>query len=445
LNSANWDIRTTTTECKSRSGSSDMPLLGRTTRRLLRTVGGKPHSSEEDHADPLPTPPASDSTRSSMPGTTIDADEEDIFREPDSSEDEQETASKPSVANGFRTAATVNIHNQSVQHSAFKTAVQVETSESDGNVRRSQRSSFKQPQSAVELDQTTQHSASTKRTFQQPRTVESPDSTSGTHGNPDQQSSGDDDAMFFSSQGSSKRHKNLHAVPGYGKQGKQRRQRRKDETTQRARRLEQEAKAKEQAKPTFAMPKSVDMFEFGQQPQWRHWMDVQANPANTTTDLPSSPTSSLSSAPSDIETQDITSLALPDVGPYIPLVECTICHKHVNRFLREDFESEFALQGQMSFKWQKRFCIYHKQSEGREQWEERQYPQIEWSGLEKRMRRHRSHLLAIVNGTRNSVHKAKLEQEQKEGYKTIIQARNSDLAKKRACVGYYGPRGEKAM
>jgi hypothetical protein len=422
-----------------------MPLLARTHLKLLRTVGGKPHSSDADHADPLPTPPASDSTRSSMPETTIDADEEDIFRDPESSEDEQETASKPSSADGFRTAATVDVRTQRVQPSTFKTAVQVETLDGGGNVRRSQRSGFKQPQSTVELDQTTQHSASTKRTFQQPRTVESPDTTSGTHGNPDQQSNSDDDAMFFSSQGSSKRHKNLHAVPSYGKKDRQQRRRREEASSQRAKRLEQEAKAKAQVKPTFAKPKSFDMFEFGQQPQWRHSMDVQANPINTTTDLPSSPTSSLSSAPSDIETQDITSLALPEVGPYIPLVECTICHKHVNRFLREDFESEFALQGQISFKWQKRFCTYHKQSEGREQWEERQYPHIEWSGLEKRMRRHRSHLLAVVNGKRNSAHKAKLETEQKEGYKTIVQAQNSDLAKRRACVGYYGPQGEKAM
>lgn len=67
--------------------------------RLLRTAGGKPHATNEDHEDPLPTPPASNSTRSSDVKRVV---EEDVTRSPESTDDEGLKAPGPTSAGGFQ-------------------------------------------------------------------------------------------------------------------------------------------------------------------------------------------------------------------------------------------------------------------------------------------------------------------------------------------------------
>jgi hypothetical protein len=114
-------------------------------------------------------------------------------------------------------------------------------------------------------------------------------------------------------------------------------------------------------------------------------------------------------------------------------------------FLKQEFEDEFAPGKHMSYKWQQRFCRYHKQHEARQLWQERSYPDIDWDGLERRMMKYHSHLESVMSGKHTSPFRDELEQRVKSRAKTTMQAVNSEDAKGGAHVGYYGPRGEKAM
>jgi hypothetical protein len=195
--------------------------------------------------------------------------------------------------------------------------------------------------------------------------------------------------------------------------------------------------------PVFKAAKGVDMFRFTGGDAESQFKTPRPSAATSNSRSPS--LSPLSSAPSSPEVEEIQDLNLPDAQPYCPKTECSICRSSVDLFLKEQFEDQFTLGKHKSYKWQQRFCRYHKQHEAKQLWQERGYPTIHWDGLERRMISFHSHLEKVIAGKTPSHYRDELAERLKGRTKTTLQAVNSEDVKGGAHVGYYGPRGEKAM
>ena len=390
-----------------------MPLLARKgAPKLLTKVEGKQHATQDDYVDKLPTPPTSSSTRSSASRSALIETEEDIYRDPESSDDEP--------------AADAQL---------------------DGPV------GFKRPSQIPDLG----HTLPALPTFKKP-VSSSPLSLVSKRSNGSDEPSSDAEDPIFSPQGSKRQRKsyggNIHAPPPkarskhlvYGMGGKTRSPKR-----DRAASFNQLKKPKAQddlQKPEFQLAKGADIFQFKGTSTGPAFKTPRAsmdgpNAGGARSRSPS--LSSLSSALDSPGVEEIQSLDLPTAQPYTPTAECTICGRSVGLFLKQDFEDEFAPGKHMSYKWQQRFCRYHKQYEAKQLWQERGYPDIEWDSLEMRMTKYHSHLESVLSGKHASSFRDELQQRVKSRTKTAIQAVNSEEAKGGAHVGYYGPRGEKAM
>ena len=384
--------------------------LTKTGHRLLRTVKNKPHATQDDHYDAPPTPPATSSTRSSTSQNSVKKEEEeDINRDPVSSDEEKPIGD--------------------------------------------QRSNFVPPQGDGAADEVpkapkarSQHSASHENT------------TSRRSNGMDNRSSDSENAVF-GSQAPRKRQKrgpfnNVHAQKIAATYTVRNKLRKTSKTSGFNQPRATESKSlRAAAGPQFKAPKGGDMFEFGT-PESPPNFQPSKTPDDVSMVDPtdeqgfyslSSPLSSLSSPPSSPEVEEIKDLDLPAPQAYVQKTECTICGQDIELFLKQDFEDEFTRGKQMNYRWQQRFCRYHKQHEAKQVWQRGGYPEIEWDGLERRMRRHHSHLKDVMGGGKASYHREQLSERLKSRSKTAMQTLNETGPKRGASVGYYGPRGEKIM
>lgn len=87
----------------------------------------------------------------------------------------------------------------------------------------------------------------------------------------------------------------------------------------------------------------------------------------------------------------------------------------------------------MAWSAQQDFCNEHKKEEARIEWEERGYPEIDWSGFNDRISLHCDHLEGILEG--------KLTQDINNGKMRDIFSSGKYVA----LHGYYGPRGVRAI
>ncbi|OQN95588.1 hypothetical protein B0A48_18293 [Cryoendolithus antarcticus] len=390
-----------------------MPTLGRTSGRLLRTVSGKPHATQEDHVDALPTPPPSNTTRSSFTTSkAAEEDDEDVGRSPESSSDEAYRHQSPESASG----------------SGFKASRQLDGTNYSPSV-----AAFRHPMDSK------LHSRSPKR---------------------DAEALTDEDTPIFSSQGSfAKKHKsskaglvNIHAPTSsarsqttYGKAPARPQQKRDAVGFKAAKKLDSQAEKKVEKGPAFRKAKGGDMFAFGSSP-------TQCKPAKGATEgsvdsdsVGSPDLSELSELDSDIEEVDAKTLGLPDPEPYTPFAICKICQVQVPLLIQQEFEDRYTEGEGMTYKVQQWFCKYHRRAKAREMWEARGYPDIQWSRLDTRLKRHHKHLNAVISGRTRSVYRDRLQQQVDAGTsKTALSLVNADTNGEPALApGYYGPRGEK--
>ena len=377
--------------------------LKRTAPRLLRTVANKPHATQDDHDELLPTPPATNSTRSSASNMKpAHEDEEDVMRDPESSEDE---ASKP-----------------------------LPTAQEDA---------------ASNLP--------ARPTWKMPKGVQSPQSTRSKRSHDsDEHSSSDTGNEIFGSQ-DNKRQKssafqNIHAAPHplfqhparskvkYGSKGRQQRPSPRKEFQK------PEKKAEEVVvRPTFKradIKPPPDLFLFGAS------QDATLPGAAGASGSLSPSLSSLSSAPDSPDVEEIQQLDLPAPVPYCARTACPICGEQVEQRLKENFEDQFTRGRPLTYRWQQRFCTYHQQHDARERWTSKNYPDIDWENLKKgRLTAFDEHLRKVLNGKVSSTWRDELNKQMKTSRsKTVMQTIAADQGDKaKSSVGYYGPRGEKVM
>ncbi|GIZ44008.1 hypothetical protein CKM354_000721700 [Cercospora kikuchii] len=148
----------------------------------------------------------------------------------------------------------------------------------------------------------------------------------------------------------------------------------------------------------------------------------------------------------DLSEEDLVSIHDPDNGEPDPddgNVTCTICDERVRRLLKEEFEDEVLDTRPWSYKWQQRFCTWHKRRTVREIWQQRGYPEIDWSNLRKRICKHDKFLSDVLNDRVESHHREKLKDQSKNG-----RSRQKDIVAEgtsKFTMGYYGPRGERRV
>lgn len=124
------------------------------------------------------------------------------------------------------------------------------------------------------------------------------------------------------------------------------------------------------------------------------------------------------------------------------LVRCSICSNLVKKTLRETYEDQTLLGRPWTFKWQQRFCTWHKKQTAQEMWDEKGYPAINWDQLHQRMRKHDEFLSDILHDQVTSDHRTRLQRDSKQGRK-----RQKDIVEgtSKFTMGYYGPRGERRV
>lgn len=209
--------------------------------------------------------------------------------------------------------------------------------------------------------------------------------------------------------------------------------------------------ASEQAKspPKFKFAKGADVFTFGQGEDEAQTGEASDDPSKL---------SELSSAESEVEEIDPATLNLPAPKKYTPTTDCGVCGARVPLTLKQEFEIRYSLSKALTYKWQQRFCRFHKVEAAKVVWVERGYPHIEWNKLDERLREHHGRLVAVLEGKEPSPYRARLQKVLDSGTtRTAMKAFNATAGTTSTThaegqeinleikPGYYGPRGEKFM
>lgn len=155
--------------------------------------------------------------------------------------------------------------------------------------------------------------------------------------------------------------------------------------------------------------------------------------------------SSLSSPPGILDVEDVAIIANPDPqGP--PITRCEMCQEEVDSQLKQDYEDRYCRNGKWNIRQQRDFCRYHKCEGAKTLWQQRGYPDIAWSDLNRRMAGQHDRLRAILYRERDSSFRSQLAAKisaRKE--RTTTEAFQADADTSSPSAGYYGPRGQKAM
>ncbi|QYS94458.1 Restriction of telomere capping protein 4 [Trichoderma simmonsii] len=142
----------------------------------------------------------------------------------------------------------------------------------------------------------------------------------------------------------------------------------------------------------------------------------------------------------DGDLSDASSSGLSSLGSLFPDKEgdggaqCPWCGATVDMKLLKDFSNGKRLNVRL----QTKFCEEHRKKSAMKTWESKAYPEVEWSTLESRFKKHQTHLLDIINGEESFYRTrlaAKIEQGQGRSMK-----KEENLN-----PGYYGPRGFNMM
>ncbi|KAK3630086.1 hypothetical protein LTR56_002627 [Elasticomyces elasticus] len=428
-----------------------MPTLGRNAPKLLRRVGGKEHASDEDHeystipktAKQLRTPESSNDTISSGFKVPKKLEDIDIYADPISSDDERFKAATR-VPSPPVTKEEPEDFKHIPQFDGSKDAVKSNTQ----NFRRaSTRSAVKQ-----ESPPTT--------AFRVPAIKSSPSSAGSKRKVEDWELESDEnDAAVFSSQPKRSRiTKNIFAPPrsskppqsSYGQKAQRKHSRKELERTEaeakRVKEAEQVANANRNAFKRVNVPaafasqdNAAFLFKIPDKRVSDDDAVLGADDDRNSIDL-----SDLSDAASSPPPEVVASFNLPCA---VRRLECAVCGDSVTISQREDFEDRFEQAKVWSYKWQQRFCRYHKQTEASQLWIERGYPMVDWIRLESRLKQspHFEHIERIISGEISSAFRKQFQKKVKSRAKTLLQAADDENAGKGGSAGYYGPRGEKLM
>ncbi|KAK3618504.1 hypothetical protein LTR56_024590 [Elasticomyces elasticus] len=428
-----------------------MPILGRNAPKLLRAVRGKPHASDEDHeyysipktAKQLPTPESSNNTISSGFKVPKKLEDIDIYADPISSDDE-------------RFKAATRVPSPPVKEEEPEDFKHIPQFDGSQDALKSKTQNFRRASTRSAVKQESPPTTA----FRVPAIKSSPSSAGSKRKVEDWELESDEnDATVFSSQPKRSRvSRNIFAPPrsskppqsSYGQKAQRKRSReeqeRREAEAKRVKEAEQAEKANRNAFKRVNVPaafacqdNAASLFKI---PDKRFSDDdavLGAEDDRNSIDL-----SDLSDAASSPPPEVVASFDLPSA---VRRLECTVCGDSVTVSQREDFEDRFEQAKVWNYKWQQRFCRYHKQIEASQLWVERSYPTVDWIRLESRLKqsRHIEHIERMISGETSSAFRKQFQRKVKSRAKTLLQAADDENAGKGGSAGYYGPRGEKLM
>ncbi|GAB1744398.1 hypothetical protein NU219Hw_g1676t1 [Hortaea werneckii] len=446
-----------------------MPLLSRSSSRLLRQVDHKQHATQEDHQDPLKqylTPPSSNSTSNEGPRRKQEETEEDIFADPKSSDDESGSVLKPSKS-ALPPSPPEN-------RTGFQHKLPVPDVDGPADVKHKAASAFQHPRgSSIDPaeegnaeDEGGKLSSDEGDIFPEPKRRKTGPKVPGKpYENPP--------SAVRNIHAPPKSNQPLHSKKtSYGRKEVQRKEiREKEQKAKEEQRQKEEQQAQAEAaarKPVFKQPldKLTHCNTTGNEPRATfNSAPGKADPENQTSNkAPSSPSlSPLSPAP---HSPDLTASAPIDrpSSPSALTRPCPICNAPIPFLQHESFADQYAQPRTLTYQWQQRFCRYHRQQTAQKTWRARGYPaRISWEDLQRRMSgaRHVRHVRQVMKGQRESVFRRRLEERvlRRGGAETALQALAAEeegeekeggegqgtTARKGCRAGYYGPRGEKLM
>ncbi|KAK5721058.1 hypothetical protein LTR15_007022 [Elasticomyces elasticus] len=425
-----------------------MPGLSNHAPRLLRKVNGKTHAGDEDH-EPYD---AKQLATAKSPSTASRSGSKQVKKVQDVDTDASPVSSDSEHTKENRAFLPPN----KVEVTAFKVASQIHA---PTVAAKSRAKPFQRPSRSSVTQQ-----APSNEKFRKLSAPGSPPS-SGTKRSSEEseRDSSDDDAVIWSSQQTetkrrrlARRQPNIHAPKRhsrsqvYGSQGQ--RARLRDVVEQREAEAKRVKEAEEVEKATRNAFKRVNVpAAFASQDNAASLFKVPDKRVSdddavlgADDDRNSIDLSDLSDAASSPPPEVVASFNLPSA---VRRLECAVCGDSVTASQREDFEDRFEQAKSWNYKWQQRFCQYHKQTEASQLWVERGYPDIDWIRFESRLKhsRHIEHIERMISGEISSAFRKQFQKKVKSRAKTLLQAADDENAGISGSAGYYGPRGEKLM
>ncbi|GME22338.1 hypothetical protein GTA08_BOTSDO02659 [Neofusicoccum parvum] len=187
----------------------------------------------------------------------------------------------------------------------------------------------------------------------------------------------------------------------------------------------------------------------GQRRSKRGLKDGEVSAAATSGSRPSPPTGSDHSertSPPSFSVLDDEPDEADDINPagnYEHSAQCPICRAPVDRLLLEEWQGSRLY---MRINKQIAFCEAHKRATAAEEYAAREYPPVAFGALAARAERLRAGLVEVVRRERPSAFRDAAEEAAARGRgRNMLATSRLDEGLTGMSVGYYGPRGRRAM
>lgn len=115
---------------------------------------------------------------------------------------------------------------------------------------------------------------------------------------------------------------------------------------------------------------------------------------------------------------------------------CPMCDEDVDESF---FETLRARQTRMTLHQEQQFCLSHKRKSAKEEWQNKGYPDIDWTLLDERIKKHHNFLRTILNGGKSYYANALNDKIKSGQNKTLLKSEGN------LTPGYYGMRGLRLM
>ncbi|KAK3355117.1 RTC4-like domain-containing protein [Neurospora tetraspora] len=150
--------------------------------------------------------------------------------------------------------------------------------------------------------------------------------------------------------------------------------------------------------------------------------DETSDRAAADTTMPGSPGSPLSSLDSTFKSSRV--------------VLCPMCDEEVDKSFFEGFKAKHP---RMTLHQEQQFCQSHKRDSANKEWLEKGYPDIDWTVMDKRIKKHYDFLRSVLNGG-ESYYATVFSNKIKSGQNKTLLKSDGNLT-----PGYYGMRGLRIM
>ena len=125
------------------------------------------------------------------------------------------------------------------------------------------------------------------------------------------------------------------------------------------------------------------------------------------------------------------------------VAKCPLCSEPVDHDSLQQFEDDNG-RG-ITMRQQMKFCHLHKAQSAKAEWNSKGYPQIDWASFDRRLAWFNDALDEILKRRRPSYYRGELEQQMKNGNRTLVQSMRNGVKMLGLEVGYYGPKGAMMM